>query len=182
MRLLASYRDELPSLDEKAFLQKYPDPVLVFASSFEAPTAPASFYTTRIGDLDAMRMSRLRALSESADVCVMPVVKAGRNPYIDRVFVGRSQTNDIVIRHRSVSKSHAYFERRAGTEEAFGLVDASSRNGTTVEGKPLAPSTYTPLADTASIAFGTCSIHYVVAGEFYRFLRSMAGMRRPAPR
>src|SRR5215471_11717926 len=57
-----------------------------------------------------------------------PLTKSGANPWAERILVGRASNNDIVLRHESVSKLHAYFEeRQRGT---LHLHDAKSANGT----------------------------------------------------
>ena len=60
--------------------------------------------------------------------------KAGKS-FSERISVGRARNNDLVLRHGSVSKFHAWF--RCDDQGAFYLGDAGSRNGTTVNGEPL---------------------------------------------
>jgi FHA domain-containing protein len=66
-----------------------------------------------------------------------PLMKSGANPWTDRVLVGRASNNDIVFRHESVSKVHAYFEKGEGS--TLRLHDAKSANGTRVDGKAVEP-------------------------------------------
>lgn len=69
------------------------------------------------------------------------IAKSDRNPWGSRITVGRASNNDIIIRHPSVSKVHAFFEtarRRPGDDELrFHLVDPGSSNGTRVNGELL---------------------------------------------
>jgi hypothetical protein len=57
-------------------------------------------------------------------------------PFVDRISVGRAHNNDIVLRHSSVSKFHAWLECDEG--RAFYVGDAKSKNGTKVNGEPVA--------------------------------------------
>jgi hypothetical protein len=60
--------------------------------------------------------------------------EAGKS-FSERVSVGRARNNDVVLRHESVSKFHAWF--RADEDGAFYVGDAASRNGTWVNGAGL---------------------------------------------
>jgi hypothetical protein len=53
------------------------------------------------------------------------------------VGIGRLEGCDIALPDETVSKFHAYVKEHA--ERTFLLQDARSRNGTTVEGEPVAP-------------------------------------------
>jgi hypothetical protein len=50
--------------------------------------------------------------------------------YQGRISIGRARNKDIVLRHASVSKFHAWFERDAKGE--YRLADAGSKNGTRI--------------------------------------------------
>ncbi|HEY8040136.1 MAG TPA: FHA domain-containing protein [Polyangiaceae bacterium] len=50
--------------------------------------------------------------------------------FTERVSVGRARNNDVVLRHESVSKFHAWFARDEGG--AYYVADASSHNGTSI--------------------------------------------------
>lgn len=55
----------------------------------------------------------------------------------ERISVGRARNKDLVLRHASVSKFHAWFHTEPNGE--FRLTDAGSKNLTRVNGEPLPP-------------------------------------------
>jgi hypothetical protein len=52
--------------------------------------------------------------------------------FSERISVGRARNNDVVLRHESVSKFHAWIAR--DESDAYYVADASSRNGTSLNG------------------------------------------------
>jgi FHA domain-containing protein len=73
--------------------------------------------------------------------------------YPNRISIGRASNKDIVLRHATVSKFHAWF----GVDEAAALylTDAGSTNRTCVSGKPLTPRAPEPVAPGTLIRFGS---------------------------
>lgn len=54
----------------------------------------------------------------------------------ERISVGRGGSCDVRIAHRSISKVHAYFCVDA---PALSVIDLDSKNGTRINGEPIAP-------------------------------------------
>jgi hypothetical protein len=73
-------------------------------------------------------------------------------PFVERVSVGRAHNNDIVLRHSSVSKFHAWLE--CDEERAFYVGDAKSKNGTKVNGEAVTGSNLVRLDGGDEIRFG----------------------------
>lgn len=89
------------------------------------------------------------ALQADDDAMLLAVEKrAGGNAFGMMITLGRAPNNDLVIPDQRISKFHAYF-RCTGDEWA--VVDANSRNGTSVNGLKVAPQTPTPIASGAAI-------------------------------
>lgn len=71
----------------------------------------------------------------------------------DRILVGRGASNDVVLRHPSVSKIHAWFELDDfGT---FYVGDFGSKNGTMVNRELRSPNETTALVPGDTIHFGS---------------------------
>jgi hypothetical protein len=73
-------------------------------------------------------------------------------PFVNRISVGRAHNNDIVLRHSSVSKFHAWLE--CDEDHVFYVGDAKSKNGTKVNGSSVAGSTLVKLEAGDEIRFG----------------------------
>jgi hypothetical protein len=64
---------------------------------------------------------------------IVPIKKRAEGSFLQHVSVGRARNHDIVLRHRSVSKFHAWFEIHDGTR--LMVKDQESRNHTFVDGQ-----------------------------------------------
>jgi hypothetical protein len=73
--------------------------------------------------------------------------------YPDRISVGRAPNKDIVLRHQSVSKSHAWFE--TDPEGTFYVADAGSKNLTRINGFAVVAHDPTPVAPGDLLCFGS---------------------------
>jgi hypothetical protein len=93
------------------------------------------------------------------------VIKSGANPWADRILIGRASNNDIVFRHESVSKVHAYFERNP--EGVLRLFDAKSANGTRVDGRQIEPGEGCEVRTGAELHFGSLACEFLDSGELF---------------
>ena len=91
-----------------------------------------------------------RALFEGVNVAV-PLRKRedSGKAYTDRIALGRAMNNDIVLRHESISKVHAWLE--IDDDGVVSVCDAGSRNGTFVGGRRLGAREYSPVAFGAEV-------------------------------
>lgn len=64
---------------------------------------------------------------------VVPIRKRADGSFLQHVSVGRARNHDIVLRHRSVSKFHAWFELPDSSRLL--VKDSESRNHTFVDGQ-----------------------------------------------
>ena len=108
------------------------------------------------------KMARLILISEGVDFATHEFVG-------DIVFIGRTQSNQIVIDHPTVSAQHAVLLR---TGDSYSLKDLNSANGTQINGDFV---TDAELKDGDTIRFG--SVIAVFAGA-YRKPSSSHGIRK----
>jgi pSer/pThr/pTyr-binding forkhead associated (FHA) protein len=67
---------------------------------------------------------------------LLPIRKRAEGSFLQNVSVGRARNHDIVLRHRSVSKFHAWFE--VHEDSRLSVKDQESRNHTFVDGQQVA--------------------------------------------
>jgi hypothetical protein len=94
----------------------------------------------------------LARLQRAVNVAVPLRKRVTGKSYTDRISVGRATNNDVVFRHASVSKSHAYFE--CDDEDLFYVTDANSTNTTRLGGQPVRPTQATPVRPGDVLRFG----------------------------
>jgi hypothetical protein len=102
---------------------------------------------------------------------VFEIRSQGRSPSsrAPGITLGRSDLNDIAVEDLSVSLVHAYFQATpsAGDELEWRVIDAGSRNGSTVNGAPLAGQV---LRDADCLRVGDVDLHFYSAEGFRRLL------------
>ena len=89
-------------------------------------------------------------------------------PFVDRISVGRAHNNDIVLRHSSVSKFHAWLE--CDEERVFYVGDAKSKNGTKVNGQAVTGSQLARLEAGDEIRFGQITTTICPPATFWEVL------------
>ena len=109
------------------------------------------------------------------------IAKTKANAFQQRVTVGRTKNNDIVLDDTSVSRFHAWLQQD-GADKHWTVSDAGSRNGTWVGGKRLAPKTAAGLASGSKVRVGKVELTFFSAEAFLKMLRSRLEAPLPAAR
>lgn len=105
---------------------------------------------------------------------IIPVKKPEGMAGQDRIFLGRAESNDICVPHKTVSKLHGYFARDPGVTTRWFLVDTGSANGTKHNGLRLSARARAALVDGDTINFGRCVFQWMTARNLYERLIAMS--------
>lgn len=107
---------------------------LPFRTGLQAP--PRTWRSERVRDEEPIS---LRQLIEGDAYFAVPVRKRGDSEalFMGRISIGRARNKDIVLRHSTVSKFHAWFE--VDESEDLHLSDGGSTNLTQLNGQPIEP-------------------------------------------
>lgn len=106
-------------------------------------------------------------LPDQVDLEVYPLAKKPGASFPDRITIGRTSNNDVVVADTSVSRLHAYV-RRAGAH--WVVADAGSKNGSWLAGITLDARRETSLPSRAVLRLGDVELTFYVADDLYREL------------
>lgn len=168
-------RDFIPiakGMTLEAFCARYDHPFLFGREVLEEEFR----FQTLVTDAQAQRSAEER---RSTDVFrirhwIIPVKKPEGMAGQDRIFLGRAESNDICVPHKTVSKLHGYFARDPGVTTRWFVVDTGSANGTKHNGMRLSARARAALVDGDTINFGRCVFQWMTAKSLYERLLAMS--------
>lgn len=171
------------SMNSDAFTQRYNHPFLFGREVLEEEFRFSTVVTDEASvDVNAAAKPSPDARPTTTDVFrirhwVIVVRKPLKAPAQDRIFLGRSETNDICVPHKTVSKLHAYFQREAssapGSVAKWQIVDAGSANGTKHNGLRIPARAKATIVDGDTVCFGRCVFQWMTARTLYERLLAM---------
>lgn len=184
--LLALGREEFLAATAPAALVRY---------RAQAPDAgqagPATLTMTideDFGDAVDETMPHGKFTPEPVEMELYPLAKKPGASFPDRITIGRTEHNDIVVADPSVSRLHAYVRQVGGagrTDEAPGSVtrggwvvaDAGSKNGSWLDSVALEPRREMPLASRSVLRLGDIRLTFYHADELFDLLGGDHGSR-----
>ena len=98
---------------------------------------------------------------------IVPIQKRADRSFLQHVSVGRARNHDIVLRHRSVSKFHAWFEVSEGNR--LMVRDSDSRNHTFVDGEQITKRA--EVAPGQQVRFGSVETRVCTSESIWLVLR-----------
>jgi len=107
------------------------------------------------------------AVGDDTDVEVYPLTKKPGASFPDRITIGRTPNNDIVIVDHSVSRFHAYL-RFDGN--AWVVADAGSKNGSWLASSALEPRKERKVPSKAIVRIGDVDLTFYLAPDLYAAL------------
>lgn len=170
-------RDFIPiarGMTTEAFAARYDHPFL-----FGREVLEEEFRFQTLVTMDPSAAGRSTEGRQGTDIFrirhwIIPVKKPEGMAGQDRVFLGRAETNDICVPHKTVSKLHGYFARDPGIVTRWFLVDTGSANGTKHNGMRIPPRARVALLDGDTVNFGRCVFQWVTARTLYERLLAMS--------
>ncbi len=106
-------------------------------------------------------------LPDEIELEVYPLTKKPGASFPDRITIGRTANNDVVVADSSITRLHAYVKRVGGD---WVVADAGSKNGSWLRGAALVPRKEQPLASRALLRFGDVDVTFYVAADLYAAL------------
>ncbi len=168
-RRFEEYVSEWRTKGHDWFVSQYTTAMLV-RCDHSAEEAAHQFATVEL-DIDGA-LAATRKDESLGDV--FPVVKRAGAPFPEYIGVGRVSTCDIPIPLLRISKFHAYISQNS--EGAFTLADASSKNGTWIDGKRLNAREPVALGAIARVRFGQHRFIFCTPEHFHELVaRASAG-------
>jgi hypothetical protein len=114
-----------------------------------------------------------RFATDPADMELYPLVKKPGASFPDRITLGRTANNDVVIADHSVSRLHAYVRQAAG----WVVADAGSKNGSWLGDMPLEPRREVALSPGDIVRFGDVRLTFYRSEDLFDMLGGDHGRR-----
>jgi hypothetical protein len=159
---LTEWVDLARSLGERKFVARHAG---YFLLTTEDAVELTTMLQTRVTDGPNAR----RRLA-GRNIEIRPVEHAATSPAGSPVTIGRSRTCDIVFRHPSVSKVHAHLVLLG---KKLAVIDLSSRNGTTVNGRAIPPDRPERVDRQDRVQFGSVQTMVLDPSDLYDLLSKM---------
>lgn len=162
---------EAKILSAKQLEERFVSPVLLVVPTSDTmvterlditnPSAPSTIEAAA-----AQQPSKLLTL-------VIPVRAKSGHGKAKRLSIGRDESRDVPIPLGTISSLHAWLEETA--PDAWRIVDASSTNGTWVDGRRVDTRLSTPVEDGAELKLGENLTTFWLAASFRAALLKRAG-------
>jgi hypothetical protein len=139
-------------LSKSAFVKAHPYPFLVDSGQTRIGRPVKDFETiASYGEAD--REAFRQMVHVNMESRIFRIMKKGDTGFPNKITVGRSANNDIVIEHGSISKFHAFFSLN-DLNYNYEFTDVNSMNGTKINGRLLTAMKKTEIQNSDVITFG----------------------------
>ena len=108
-----------------------------------------------------------KELPAETDLEVYPLAKKTNASFQDKITLGRTLNNDVVVNDTSVSRLHAYIRREGN---GWIIADAGSKNGSWLKGARLEPRREVPIPSKAVIKLGEVELTFYTAADLFAAL------------
>jgi hypothetical protein len=171
--------EEAGKLSKVQFAEKFPHPFLLCETNKPAtiPSAfggrleiasPMTIMATTPGKRPTAAPDQSAVRSRPESFVLFPVTKSDRNPWAERILVGRAKNNDVVLHNQSVSKVQAYFSKGPTRLQLFTF---QTLNPTQLNGKIVAANTPgIDVPDGAEVQFGAVVCRFFESASLHGML------------
>ena len=170
-QLLRLGRDEFLAAAAPAALVRYRTAAEELATEVDGRSIAASTATIESELEDELlkhgvevTLSYGRDLAVESDLEVFPLVKKPGASFPDRITIGRTGNNDVVINDTSISRLHAYIRR---ARDAWLIADGGSKNGSSLGGSRLEARKERPLPSRAILRLGEVDLTFYSADDLF---------------
>jgi hypothetical protein len=108
-----------------------------------------------------------RELPEDVELEVYPLAKKPGASFPDKITIGRTSNNDVVIPDSSVSRLHGYVRK---DKNGWVFADAGSKNGSHLRGVRVEPRRELPLSSRVAVRIGDVELTFYTAADLYAAL------------
>jgi hypothetical protein len=98
---------------------------------------------------------------------VYPLIKKPSAAFPEKITIGRTIVNDVVLANHSVSRIHLYVAFR---NEKWWIADAGSKNGSWLAGQKLVPRREVQLLQSQHVRVGELFLTFHLANDAYEAL------------
>lgn len=181
MDAAAHYR-HLLGLGREEFLAAAAPAVLVRyrAHALDPALAPATLTMTideDFGEAVDETLPHGKFTSEPVEMELFPLAKKPGASFRDRITIGRTANNDVVIADHSVSRLHAYVRLHSPPVDGWAVADAGSKNGSWLGDAALEPRRETPLPPGSVLRFGDVLVTFYRAEDLFDLMGGDHGRR-----
>ena len=179
----AHYKN-LVMLGRDEFLASAAPAALVRIRSAGAELSAAANTATMDADLDEPMQETMQETVEETlplgrdllgglapDLEIYPLAKKPGASFPDRITIGRTPNNDIVVADPSISRLHAYLRRDGGT---WVVADAGSKNGAWLEKAALEARKERKLTSKMTLRLGDVDLQFCLAHDLFAVLGGRA--------
>jgi hypothetical protein len=163
----AGHYRKLLQLGRDEFLASAAPAVLVRFRRDDVDPAASGVTTMTIEEPVEETLPFGKDLPAEIELELYPLAKKPGASFPDRITIGRTANNDVVIADSSVSRLHAYV-RRDG--DAWFVTDAGSKNGSWLRGIALEARKEAALPSRAIMRFGEVDVTFYLAGDLFAAL------------
>jgi hypothetical protein len=166
----AHYRQLLQLGREEFLAASAPGALVRYRSEGEDPAA-SGVGTLSLDEEIEETLPHGKVTAADVELEIFPLSKKPGAAFPDRITIGRTSNNDIVINDTSISRLHAYVKR---VNDRWVVADAGSKNGSSMRGATLEPRREQPLVSRAQLTLGDVDLTFYIAADLYAALGGTA--------